>query len=56
LIRGGHTRPGIRLAEAGDILWTYSSPELYDLLVRRRNWTLRRYSAFVVDAIARALL
>jgi AcrR family transcriptional regulator len=34
LVDGGHTRPGIRLAEATDVLWTYSSPELFDLLVR----------------------
>ena len=56
LVDGGHTRPGIRLAEATDILWTYSSPELFDLLVRRRHWTLRRYSQFITDAIANALL
>ncbi len=56
LVDGGHTRPGIRLADASDILWTYSSPELYDLLVRRRCWTRRKYSAFVSEAIKRALL
>lgn len=56
LVHGGHTRPGIRLAEAGDVLWTYSSPEIYDLLVRRRRWTLRRYGTFIGDAIANALL
>jgi AcrR family transcriptional regulator len=56
LIDGGHTRRGIRLREAGDVLWTYSSPELYDLLVRRRNWTLRKYSTFIADAITGALL
>ncbi|MCU1388151.1 MAG: helix-turn-helix transcriptional regulator, partial [Ilumatobacteraceae bacterium] len=56
LVRGGHTRPGIRLSEASDVLWTYSSPELYDLLVRRRNWTPQRYGTFIADAIAGALL
>ena len=56
LVHGGHTRPGIRLADASDILWTYSSPELYDLLVRRRHWTLPKYSAFIIDALKRALL
>ena len=44
------------MSEASDVLWTYSSPELYDLLVRRRNWTLRKYSTFIADAITRALL
>jgi AcrR family transcriptional regulator len=56
LVHGGHTRQGIRMSEASDILWTYSSPELYDLLVRRRRWSLRKYSAFIADAITRALL
>ena len=56
LVDGGHTRPGIRLSEAGDVLWTYSSPELYDLLVRRRNWSLAKYSTFISDAITRVLL
>jgi AcrR family transcriptional regulator len=56
LVRGGHTRDEIRLAEASDVLWTYSSPELYDLLVRRRHWSLGRYGAFIADAITSALL
>ena len=56
LIDAGHTRAGISLARAGDVLWTYSSPELFDLLVQRRHWTLRAYSRFIVDAITDALL
>jgi len=56
LVLGGHTRRAIDLSKAADVLWTYSSPELYDLLVRRRNWTLRRYSAFIAEAIANVLL
>ena len=42
LVDGGHTRPTIRLADATDVLWTYSSPELFDLLVQRRHWSLRQ--------------
>ena len=56
LVDAGRTRPGIRLAEATDVLWTYSSPELFDLLVRRRHWSLRRYSQFITEAITNALL
>ena len=56
LVDGGHTRPGIRLTQATDVLWTYSSPELFDLLVRRRHWSLRRYSRFIIEAITNALL
>ena len=52
----GHLRPGISLAHAADILWTYSSPELYELLVLRRGWTPERYGRYVADAMINALL
>ncbi len=52
----GHLRPGITLAKAADILWTYSSPELYELLVLRRGWTPQHYGRFVADTMINALL
>ena len=52
----GHLRPGISLAQAADILWTCSSPELYELLVLRRRWTPERYGRYVADAMINALL
>ena len=52
----GHLREGVTLREAVDVLWTYSSPDLYDLLVVRRGWSAARYGRFVGDAIAAALL
>jgi AcrR family transcriptional regulator len=52
----GWLRTGVSIAAATDVLWTYSSPELYDLLVVRSRWSLRRYGAFVGDALVAALL
>jgi AcrR family transcriptional regulator len=52
----GHLRPGITIGEAADTLWTYSSPELYDLLVRQRGWAAERYGHFVAQALIAALL
>jgi AcrR family transcriptional regulator len=52
----GHLRDGITVADARDILWTSSSPELYDLLVRRRGWSVARYAGFVAAMLADALL
>jgi AcrR family transcriptional regulator len=52
----GHLRAGVTVAQAGDVLWTYSSPELYDLLVVRRGMPLRKYADFVADAMIAALL
>ncbi|MBV8954071.1 MAG: hypothetical protein JO179_08025, partial [Solirubrobacterales bacterium] len=56
LRNGGHLRSGLSVANAADILWTYSSPELYELLVMRRGWTPKRYGAFVAEAMINALL
>ncbi len=51
-----HLRPGVTPREAADILWTYSSPDLYDLLVVRRRWRLERYGRFVADSMIAELL
>lgn len=49
-------RPGITLAHATDILWTYSSAELYELLVIKSGWPANRYGRFIGDALIAALL
>lgn len=56
LQRRGWLRPGITLAQATDILWTYSSAELYDLLVLKSGWPINRYGQFIGDALTAALL
>ena len=56
LLKGGHLRRGINLAEAADVLWTYSSPEVYEMLVIRRGWAVERYGRFIADAMIAALL
>jgi Bacterial regulatory proteins, tetR family. len=52
----GHLRPGITITHAADVLWTYSAPELYELLVLRRGWTPTQHGRFVADAMINALL
>ena len=56
LHRAGHLRPGMTVRQAADVLWTYSAPELYDLLVLRRGMSLQRFGRFVADAMIAALL
>lgn len=56
LLDRGHVREGVSLEEARDVLWIYSSPELYELLVLRRGWPLERYGRFVADGMIAALL
>jgi AcrR family transcriptional regulator len=52
----GYLRAGVTLAQAADVLWTYSAPELYELLVLRRGWPAKRYGRFVAAAMIDALL
>ncbi len=52
----GDLRDGISLDRARDVLWVYSSPELYELLVLRRGWSVEGFGTFVADQMAAALL
>lgn len=52
----GHLRADVSGAEARDVLWTYSAPELYDLLVRHRGWSVERYGCWIGRAYTAALL
>ncbi|MEP6991038.1 MAG: helix-turn-helix domain-containing protein [bacterium] len=52
----GYLRPGVTTREAADVLWTFSSPELYELLVLGRKWPLARYGDFVTGTLTSALL
>ncbi len=56
LLKGRHLRAGLTLDAATDVLWTYSSPELYELLVMRRGWSVERYGRFIAEAMIAALL
>ena len=51
-----HLRADITVEQAGEVMWTYSSPELYELLVIRLGWPAERYGAFIADAMIAALL
>lgn len=55
-VDGGHLREGRTLEEARDVLWAYTSPELYERLVLRRRWPLERWAQFVSEGITVALL
>jgi len=56
LHNAGHLRAGVSVGAAADILWTYSSAELYELLVIRRGMSLQRYGRFITEAMIAALL
>ena len=56
LHEAGHLRPGLTVAEAADILWTYSSAEFWELLVLRRGWPPGKHGRFVAEAMIAAFL
>ena len=56
LSEGGHLRRGVSRKEAQDVLWAYTSPELYQLMVLIRGWSHPRYRNWVIRALVDALL
>jgi AcrR family transcriptional regulator len=56
LERRGFLREGMRVDAAAEIMWAYTAPELYELLVLRRRWSPKELGAFVGAALEAALL
>ena len=56
LAGGRHLRRGVARSEARDVLWTHNSVELWDLLVRQREWTDARFGRWVGRQLVAALL
>lgn len=53
---GGHLRSDITVEHARDVLWTFNSVEVYDLLVLQREWDAERYGRWVAEALSASLL
>lgn len=47
---------GIDAARSRDVMWLASSPELYELLVVKRGWTIEAYGTFVEQLLMGTLL
>ena len=56
LAAAGHLRSDITIEHAAEIMWTYSAPELFELLVIQRGWTAEHLGDFVADALTTHLL
>jgi AcrR family transcriptional regulator len=52
----GCLRDGVSKIEARDVLWTYNSVEVWDLLVNQRGWATKRYGRFVAQQLIAALV
>jgi AcrR family transcriptional regulator len=53
---GAHLRADVTVEAARDVLWTLTSPELWELLILQRGWTAEAYSRFTADTAIAALL
>jgi AcrR family transcriptional regulator len=56
LYERGDLRPDVTLAHARDVLWAYSSPELYELLVLRQGWAVEHFGRFIAEGMIATLL
>jgi AcrR family transcriptional regulator len=56
IAEAGHLPEALSIERAGDILWTYSSPQIYDLLVQRSGWTMKQYGEFIARGISAHLI
>jgi AcrR family transcriptional regulator len=49
-------KPGVDVDQATDVLWTYTSHELYELLVSKSGWDIDDYGDFICNSLISALL
>jgi AcrR family transcriptional regulator len=56
LVATGQVRDGLSAEDVRDILWTFHSPEQYDLLVVQRGWSTARYGKFIRDTVVAAVV
>jgi AcrR family transcriptional regulator len=56
LAAGEHLRPGVSVDDARDVLWVYSSPEVYELFVMERGHAPAEYANLIAAATIAALL
>jgi AcrR family transcriptional regulator len=49
-------RKGVRANDARDILWLYTSPEVYERLVVERGWSAKRFGTWIAEQLVAALL
>ncbi|GAA1546937.1 hypothetical protein GCM10009741_58140 [Kribbella lupini] len=51
----GQLRADLEADAVRDLLWTYISVEIYELLVLNRGWPLDRYTTWLTRALVSAL-
>jgi AcrR family transcriptional regulator len=52
LDEAGHLRDGVDLETAADLMWSVTSPEMFELLVVRRGWSLERWADYIYSTVS----
>lgn len=52
----GSLREGMEVSTAAELLWTITSPEIFHLLTKDRNYSKQQYSAWLQATLTRLLL
>jgi len=55
LQEGGFLREGVSARSAADLMWSATSPEMYELLVLRRAWSLDQYADHIFHSVSSLL-
>ena len=55
LQEAGHLRETVTTGAAADLMWSATSPEMYELLVLRRGWTLDQYADHIFLSVSSLL-
>ncbi len=56
LRKRGQLRPGLSIDKAADVLFAFTAPELFEILVLRQGWTLAEFGDFLYRGMAAELL
>ena len=56
LSEAGALRPDLNVQKARDILWMFTSRDVYRMLVRERGWTSQQYQDWLADTLVHSLL
>lgn len=56
LLQSGHIRASLTEQQAADVMWFYTSPEMYEVLVLQRGWDASQLAGFVAGGLAAQLL
>lgn len=51
----GALAPGVTVAEASDVMWAMSGPDVFRLFVVKRSWATRRFEDWIVETLEKLL-